>query len=298
MIYKAEEILKECAEKSCRIGELTREDEQSSGIFSREALEKKMKDVLSIMDDSSAIGLEKEIFSLSGMTGGNAKRLWAYRKEKSLSGEFILSAMARALSTSELNASMGRIVAAPTAGASGILPSALMSAKERFSLSEEELILGLYTAGCVGKIVALSATISGADGGCQAECGTAAAMAAAALVEMMGGYPEAAFHAASFSLIHVMGLVCDPIAGFVEFPCAFRNASGVINAFISADMAMAGLTCPIPFDEVVEAMYQVGRMLPEALRETALGGIAATPHAKALEEKYLLGKKESSDGKL
>ncbi|NLY36387.1 MAG: L-serine ammonia-lyase, iron-sulfur-dependent, subunit alpha [Tissierellia bacterium] len=287
MIYKAADILKECEEKKSSIGQLTREDEASSGALTAQQLDANMKEVLAIMADSSSLGLKKEVFSLSGMTGGSAKKLWNHRKEASLSGEFILSAMARALSTSEVNASMGRIVAAPTAGASGILPAALMSAKEKLSLNEDDLVLGLYTAGAVGKIVAISATISGADGGCQAECGTAAAMAAAALVELMGGSPQAAFHAASFALIHIMGLVCDPIAGFVEFPCSLRNASGIVNAFISADLAMAGLTSPIPFDEVVEAMYQVGRMLPEALRETALGGIAATPSARALEEKYL-----------
>lgn len=287
MIYKAADIIRECEEKKCSIGQLTREDEVLAASLSREELDEKMKEILSIMESSSSMGLEKEVFSLSGMTGGSANKLWQHRKEASLSGEFILSAMARALSTSEVNASMGRIVAAPTAGASGILPAALMSAKEKLSLKDEELILGLYTAGALGKIVAFSATISGADGGCQAECGTGAAMAAAALVELMGGSPQAAFHAASFALIHIMGLVCDPIAGFVEFPCSLRNASGIVNAFISADLAMAGLTSPIPFDEVVEAMYQVGKMLPEALRETALGGIAATPSARALEEKYL-----------
>ncbi|HZK10400.1 MAG TPA: L-serine ammonia-lyase, iron-sulfur-dependent, subunit alpha [Clostridia bacterium] len=287
MIYKAADILKKCEEKNCSIAELTRQDEAATASISVEELDLKMKEILEIMETSSSLGLKEEIFSLSGMTGASAKKLWDNRDQTSLSGEFILSAMARALSTSEVNSSMGRIVAAPTAGASGILPSALMSAKEKLSLGGEELILGLYTAGAVGKIVAQSATISGADGGCQAECGTGAAMAAAALVELMGGSPQLAFHGASFALIHIMGLVCDPIAGFVEFPCSLRNASGIVNAFISADLAMAGLSSPIPFDEVVDAMYQVGKMLPEALRETALGGIAATPSAKALEEKYL-----------
>ncbi len=287
MIYSAENLINESRARGLTIGEITRLDEADYSGLSVEELDRSMMELLAIMEESSRLGLEEEIFSLSRMSGGNARTLWKNRDMDSLSGSFLMRTMARALSTSEVNASMGRIVAAPTAGASGILPAALMSAKEKYSYTDRELIMGLYTAGAIGKIVALGATISGADGGCQAECGTGAAMAAAALVELRGGSVEEAFHAASLSLINIMGLVCDPIAGFVEFPCAFRNASGVVNAFISADMAMAGLRSLVPFDEVVEAMDRVGKMLPEALRETALGGIAATPSAKGLEEEYL-----------
>lgn len=287
MIYKASAIIDECNKTGLSIGQLSRQDEAQLMGISEEELDEKLEKVLEIMKESSKLGLEEEIFSLSGMSGGNANKLWKNREMKSYSGSFLLSSMARSLSTSEVNASMGRIVAAPTAGASGILPAALVSAEEKFGFSDQELIMGLYTAGTIGKIVALEATISGADGGCQAECGTGAAMAAAALVELRGGTVDQAFHAASFALINIMGLVCDPIGGFVEFPCAFRNASGIMNAFISADLALAGLESLIPFDEVVEAMDKVGKMLPEALRETALGGIAASPTGKALEEKYL-----------
>ncbi len=287
MVYKAVDLLEECKEKQCKISAIMRIEEAEAASITPEELDAWMLDVLEIMDQSSTQGLEEEIFSISGMTGGFAKKVWEHRKSPSLSGEFGLSSMAKALSTSEVNASMGRIVAAPTAGASGILPAALSGAKEKFNLSNEELVPGLYTAGAIGKIIALSATISGADGGCQAECGSASAMAAAALVELMGGAPEQSFHAASFALIHIMGLICDPIAGFVEFPCSLRNASGVMNAYISADLAMAGVESLVPFDEVVEAMYRVGKLLPESLRETALGGIAASDTAKALEEKYL-----------
>ena len=184
--------------------------------------------------------------------------------------------MAKALSTSEVNASMGKIVAAPTAGAAGIIPAALLTVKERFDLSDEDLINGLFTAAGIGLIRAKNATISGAEGGCQAECGSASAMVAAAIVELLGGDVDQALNAASFALINVMGLVCDPVAGLVEFPCIFRNASGVINALISADLALAGVKSLIPFDEVVEAMYKVGKTMPEALRETALGGVADT----------------------
>lgn len=195
--------------------------------------------------------------------------------------------MAMALSTSEVNASMGKIVAAPTAGASGILPSALFTAKEKFNLSDDDMINGLFTAAGIGEIVAKNATISGAYGGCQAECGVAAAMAAAAIVEMLGGSPETCLHASSISLINIMGLVCDPIAGLVEFPCAFRNASGVVNALISADLALAGIKSLVPFDEVVEAMYRVGKSLPDTLKETALGGLAATPTGENFKGRIL-----------
>ena len=202
-----------------------------------------------------------------------------------MTGDLIISAMAKALSTSEVNASMGRIVAAPTAGASGIVPAALLSAQEKLNLSDEDTILGLFAAAGIGEIVAKNATISGAEGGCQAECGVAAAMAAGAIVEMAGGSPEEVFHAASFSIVNVMGLVCDPIGGLVEYPCALRNASGVINAMISADLALAGVKSLVPFDEVVDAMYKVGKMLPDALKETALGGVATTPTGEALRRR-------------
>ena len=172
--------------------------------------------------------------------------------------------MAKAFSTSEVNASMGKIVAAPTAGASGILPSAILSAQEKLNLTDDDLIKGLFTAAGIGEIIAKNATISGAEGGCQAECGAAAAMAAGAIVEMAGGSPEAALNAAGFALTNILGLVCDPIAGLVEYPCALRNASGVVNAFISADMALADVQSIVPFDEVVEAMYKVGKAMPEA----------------------------------
>lgn len=287
MHYSAEYILQQCQEQTLPISEVYRLGEAELVGLTPEELDKRMLEVLEIMAESSDKGLDKPIFSLSGMTGGTAYKAWEHRTANPLLGEFVMGAVARALSTSEVNASMGKIVAAPTAGASGILPAALSSAKEKFSLTTDELLPGLYTAGAIGKIVALEATVSGADGGCQAECGTAAAMAAAGLCELLGGTPEQCFHAASMALIHIMGLVCDPIAGFVEFPCALRNASGLVNAFVSADLAVAGIESLVPFDQVVDAMYRVGKMMPEALRETAMGGIATSPAAKELEKKYL-----------
>ncbi len=286
MFNKGVELLSLCNEKNKKIYEIVLEKEQNSSNLKIDDIREKMKHALDVMKESATAALNKEIISVSGMTGGDSKKVEDYRKKnKTLSGIFINSAMARALSTSEVNASMGRIVAAPTAGASGILPSAILSAQEKLDLTDEDLVNGLFTASGIGEIVAKNATVSGAEGGCQAECGVAAAMAAGSIVEMAGGTPEQALDAASFALINILGLVCDPIGGLVEYPCALRNASGVVNAFISADLAMAGVKSLVPFDEVVETMYKVGKALPESLRETALGGLAVSPTAKELTKR-------------
>lgn len=285
MFNKGAELLELCKEKNMKISDIVIEKDMAYGI-SLEELMMRMKETLDVMKDSAHSALDKEITSVSGLTGGNSKKVEEYRKaNKTLSGVFINSAMAKAFSTSEVNASMGRIVACPTAGASGILPSAILSAKEKLDLNDEDVMKGLFTAAGIGEIVAKNATVSGAEGGCQAECGVAAAMAAGAIVEMAGGTPEASLDAAGFALTNIMGLVCDPIGGLVEYPCALRNASGVVNALISADLALAGVKSPIPFDEVVDAMYKVGKALPESLRETALGGLADTPTARELTKK-------------
>lgn len=288
MFNKAEELLRLCNEKDKRISEIVMEKEIRANKTSQEDLMDRMKNILQIMKESSKAALDKEIKSVSGLTGGDAKKLEEYRKSnETLSGDLIISAMAKALSTSEVNASMGKIVAAPTAGASGIIPSALLSAKEKLNLTDEQVIMGLFVAAGIGEIVAKNATVSGAEGGCQAECGTAAAMAAGAIVEMAGGSPEASFHAASFALVNILGLVCDPIGGLVEYPCALRNASGVVNALICADLALAGVKSLVPFDEVVDSMKRVGKMMPEALRETALGGLATTPTGEEIRRRLL-----------
>ncbi|MDR7855801.1 L-serine ammonia-lyase, iron-sulfur-dependent, subunit alpha [Tissierella sp.] len=277
MFNKAEELLKLCNENNKKISEIVIEKELANSDISYDELIERMKETLDVMKNSATSALNREIISVSGLTGGDSKKVEEYKNSgKTLTGTLIISAMAKALSTSEINASMGRIVAAPTAGASGIVPSALLSAQEKLNLTDEQLLMGLFAAAGIGEIVAKNATVSGAEGGCQAECGTAAAMAAAAIVEMAGGNPEASFAAAAFSLVNIMGLVCDPIGGLVEYPCALRNASGVVNALISADLALAGVKSLVPFDEVVDAMYRVGKMMPEALRETALGGVATT----------------------
>lgn len=286
MFNKGEELLRLCNENNKKISEIVIDKEIKNTNISYDELMNRMKDTLSVMKSSATSALNKEVKSVSGLTGGDSKKVEEYKNSgNTLTGGLIISAMAKALSTSEVNASMGKIVAAPTAGASGILPSALLSAGEKLNLTDEQLIMGLFTASAIGQIVAKNATVSGAEGGCQAECGTAAAMAAAAIVEMAGGTPEDSLNAASFALINIMGLVCDPIAGLVEYPCSLRNASGVVNAFISADLALAGIKSLVPFDEVVDAMYRVGKLLPESLRETALGGVATTPTGEILRRR-------------
>lgn len=274
--------------KKCKIYEIVIENEVELQGISREEIVLKMKRALEVMKSSAQEALDKEVKSVSGLIGGDAKKLEDYRKNgNTLCGDTVVKAMARALSCSEVNAAMGRIVAAPTAGSCGILPAAVITAGEKLNKSEDEIVNALFTASGIGQIIAKNATVSGAEGGCQAECGAAAAMAAAAIVEMAGGTPEMCFNAASIALKNIMGLVCDPIAGLVEAPCAKRNASGVVNALISAELALAGIKSIIPFDEVVEAMYKVGKALPEALRETALGGIAATPTGIKLRKQVL-----------
>jgi len=282
------ELVELANSKGCRICDVVIENEIEIQEIKKEEIIEKMKTALDVMQNAAKEALEKEVKSVSGLIGGDAKRLEDYRKNgQTISGDTIVKAMARALSCSEVNAAMGRIVAAPTAGSCGILPAAIITAAEKLNKNEDDMVNALFTASGIGQIIAKNATVSGAEGGCQAECGAAAAMAAAAIVEMAGGTPEMSLHAASIAIKNIMGLVCDPIAGLVEAPCAKRNASGVVNALISAELVLAGIKSIIPFDEVVDAMYKVGKALPEALRETALGGIATTPTGIKLRKQVL-----------
>lgn len=288
MYTKGEEIIQLAREKGVRICDVILENESSLIEKPVEEIRNLMRRNLNVMLESSNYGLHNEAKSVGGLIGGDAKKVEEYRKaSKTICGDVINKAMARAFSTSEVNACMGRIVASPTAGSSGIVPAAIITAAEVLKADEEAMIDALFTASGIGQIIAGNATVAGAEGGCQAECGAAAAMAAAAIVEMAGGTPEMSFHAASIAIKNVLGLVCDPIAGLVEAPCAKRNSSGVVNAMTSADLALAGVKSIIPFDEVVEAMYRVGKAMPEALRETALGGLAATPTGIKLRKQIL-----------
>ena len=207
--------------------------------------------------------------------------------EETLCGPFLQQVISTALKTGECNACMGCIVAAPTAGASGVMPAVLLPTQEKFSLSDEVMIQALYVAAGFGQIIATRASISGAEGGCQAEIGSASAMAAAALVHLRKGTPAQMAAACAMALKNLLGLVCDPVAGLVEVPCVKRNVIGAMNALSCADMALAGITSAIPCDEVIDAMRSVGDSLPSSLRETGQGGLAATPTGRRIAESFL-----------
>ncbi|QEK12903.1 L-serine ammonia-lyase, iron-sulfur-dependent, subunit alpha [Crassaminicella thermophila] len=284
-VNSGKELIEICQKNKCTIWEYTLESETKESNLSIEEIFEKMRNSLKVMINAAEDGLNHKIQSVSGLIGGDAFKLNAYAEEKeTLTGKFMVKAMARALSCSEVNAAMGKIVASPTAGSCGILPAVIISAGERLNKSEDDLVKALLTASGVGIIIAKNATISGAEGGCQAECGSAAAMASAAIVEMMGGTVEQALHAAAIVIKNILGLVCDPVAGLVEIPCAKRNASGTVLALTTADMVMSGIISYIPFDDVVSAMYEVGKSLPCSLRETALGGLAVTPTGLLLKK--------------
>lgn len=254
---------------------------EESGM-SEEAVRAVMRSHLNCMKDAVQSGLDEKLRSVSGLSGGQAavflKRL---EEGKLLCGKLLGKAEVYAMATAECNACMGKIVAAPTAGACGILPGAVLAMMEERGVTEEQAIDALFVAAAVGQSIATQASISGAEGGCQAECGSAAAMAAAALAFLEGGTPQQCVDSAAFAIMNLLGLVCDPVGGLVEVPCVYRNvgASGV--AFTAADMVLAGIRCPIAPDEVLLAMKEVGDALPASLRETGDGGCAACPSIRA-----------------
>jgi L-serine dehydratase len=238
-----------------------------------------------IMIKSTEKAKEKPLSTVGNLISGYTKNAVDYAKTgRTICGPFINEVMARALSASEVNASMGRICACPTAGSCGILPAVLVTMEEEWRIPRRRILEALLLASGFGAVVTENATVAGAVGGCQSECGVAAAMAAAAAAYLMDGDDETCISAFSIALMNVMGLVCDPVAGLVQIPCAQRNASQAVNALLSADLALGGMQSPIPPDEMVSAMYSVGKMLPPQLRETAQGGIAATKTGKAIEK--------------
>lgn len=273
-----EELLAICKEEGIKLSEYALRCEMQSKNLSKEEVLEKLSKTLEVMKKSSSKGREEEVYSLSGLIGGDAFKLQKYLESgKSFTGNGAILAMAMAISSSEVNASMGKIIACPTAGSCGILPAVMLTAKERLNLQDEDLLYGLLAASAIGLIIGKNATFSGAEGGCQAECGSASAMAAGALVELMGGTPEMSLNAAAIVIKNILGLV--------EIPCAKRNASGAVNAICAADLVMAGIESKIPFDDTVSAMAQVGKALPETLRETALGGVAITKTGLMLKKK-------------
>lgn len=279
--------VKKAEEQGVPISQVVLEEQVKELEQPQEALEAKMRQMLQVMQASAKEGENPELRSHSGLTGGAAAKVMERaRRGESLCGASFGKAVARALAVSECNACMGRIVAAPTAGSCGILPAALLTIMEEKELPEERAVKGLFTAAGIGTVIASNATVSGAQGGCQAEVGSASAMAAAAVVEMMGGTPQMCAHACAIALKNVLGLVCDPVAGLVEVPCVKRNAMGVVNALAAAEMALAGVESVIPADEVILAMKRVGNTLPATLRETAEGGLADTPTGRTIAHRF------------
>lgn len=252
-----------------------------------------MEENLAIMEKAVQKGLHEEIHSSSGLSGGDAQKIRRYIQESSvlLSGADVLDTVSRSMSVSEVNASMGTIVATPTAGACGVLPGCVFTAADRLKADREAMVRALFVSGAIGYCIANNSFISGAAGGCQAEVGSATAMSAAAVVEMAGGSPSQSAEAVAIALKNMLGLVCDPVAGLVEAPCVKRNAMGGAIAMVAADLAMAGVTSVIPADEVIGAMYRIGRDMPTSLKETALGGLAATQTGREWERR-IFGKPE------
>lgn len=276
----AKELLRLCEEQNLPISEIMRQREIRVGERDAAETDKKMDRVLEIMKEAAFSPIQHPIRSMGGLIGGESKKLSEYfASGNGLCGELLEKAMIYAMATLETNASMGLIVASPTAGSAGIVPGLLLAFQKVYEISDEAIRQVLFNAGAVGYLAMRNATVAGAVGGCQAEVGIASAMAASAAVELMDGTPKQCLDAASTVLMNMLGLVCDPVGGLVEYPCQNRNAAGVANALIATEMTLAGVPQLIPFDEMLEAMYKVGKRLPAELRETALGGCAATPSA-------------------
>ncbi|MCQ1331878.1 L-serine ammonia-lyase, iron-sulfur-dependent, subunit alpha [Staphylococcus aureus] len=265
---------------------MVKEEMELSG-KSRDEVRAQMKQNLDVMRDAVIKGTTGDgVESVTGYTGHDAAKLRDYNEtHHALSGYEMIDAVKGAIATNEVSAAMGIICATPTAGSSGTIPGALFKLEKTHDLTEEQMIDFLFTSALFGRVVANNASVAGATGGCQAEVGSASAMAAAAAVAIFGGSPEASGHAMALAISNLLGLVCDPVAGLVEIPCVMRNAIGSGNALISADLALAGIESRIPVDEVIEAMDKVGRNLPASLRETGLGGLAGTPTGEAIKRK-------------
>ncbi|MDW7674109.1 MAG: L-serine ammonia-lyase, iron-sulfur-dependent, subunit alpha [Bacillota bacterium] len=289
MFFKTiEELVNAAQERNLTIGQVVLEKQAKQLDKSPKEIFQKMTNQYQVMQEAAWKGINHPAKSFSGLVGHDgAKVMHRVKNGKSILGSLLGKAVARSLAVGEVNAAMGKIVAAPTAGSCGVLPACLISVEEEYAIPKEKVVEGLLTAAGIGLIIAKNASISGAEGGCQAECGSASAMAAAAMVEILGGSPKQAAHATAISLKNILGLVCDPVAGLVEVPCVKRNAMAAVNAITAAEMALSGVESVIPVDEVVAAMLEVGEALPSSLKETAKGGLANTPTAKILEKRIL-----------
>ena len=274
------ELLALCEKEDLPISQIMLRRETELGESSPEELRRRMGRALEIMTEAAGTPLVKPGRSMGGLIGGEAKRVFDHLPQ-SLCGPVLSRAAAYAMAVLEVSSSMGLIVAAPTAGSAGVVPGVLLALRDERGFSQDRLTDALFNAGAVGYLAMRNATVAGAVGGCQAEVGVAAAMAASAAVELLGGSPRQSLDAASTVLMNMLGLVCDPVGGLVEYPCQSRNAAGATNALMGAELALSGVPQLIPFDEMLSTIYAVGRRLPAELRETALGGCAATPSACA-----------------
>jgi len=289
--YKSIAELVELADKNNQsISRLALADQAIAMETSEAEILSRMKTSFDVMRRSAENGLKPGVRSVSGLSGGDGYNANMYAaRGQTIGGSFCARATALAIAIQEYNAAMGKIVAAPTAGSCGILPAGVITMMEQRDVAEDAAVMSLLTAGAIGMVIANEASVSGAQGGCQAECGSAAAMTAGALVELSGGTNAMVAHAAAIALQNLMGLVCDPVAGLVEVPCILRNGGSIAIAINSADLALAGVESVIPVDEVILAMNEVGNALPESLRETSQGGLAATPTGKAIYERIFGG---------
>ena len=279
---KAAELLSLCKEYDKPISQIMMDRECEMTEKPLDEIRSRMAVSLQIMKDATKEAINQPSQSMGGLIGGESRKLSDLQSSgKNIAGNLISKAIAYSLGVLEVNASMGLIVAAPTAGSSGVIPGVLLALQEEYDFTDDQIIDALFTCSAIGYLAMLNATVAGAVGGCQAEIGVAAAMAAAAVVELMGGTPEQCTDAASTVLMNMLGLVCDPVGGLVEYPCQNRNASGASNAIVAAEISLAGIHQLIPLDEMMDIMYTVGKKLPAELRETALGGCALSPSACA-----------------
>ncbi|UBV34577.1 L-serine ammonia-lyase, iron-sulfur-dependent, subunit alpha [Staphylococcus xylosus] len=287
MLNSMQEIIDYVVENETTFAEIMISEEMSLKGISRDEVRALMKQNIDVMREAVEKGITGEgVKSVTGYTGQDAVKLATYNeREHALSGYEMVEALKGAIATNEVNAAMGIICATPTAGSSGTIPGILFKLEKSHHLTTDQMIDFLFAAALCGKVIANNASVAGAIGGCQAEVGSASAIAAAAAVEIFGGSPQASGHAMALAISNLLGLVCDPVAGLVEIPCVMRNAIGSGNGLISADLALAGVESKIPVDEVIEAMDKVGRNLPASLRETGIGGLAGTPTGEAIKRK-------------
>ena len=279
---KAAELLSLCKEYDKPISQIMMDRECEMTEKPLDEIRSRMAVSLQIMKDATKEAINQPSQSMGGLIGGESRKLSDLQSSgKNIAGNLLSKAIAYSMGVLEVNASMGLIVAAPTAGSSGVIPGVLLALQEEYDFTDDQSIDALFTCSAIVYLAMLNATVAGAVGGCQAEIGVAAAMAAAAVVELMGGTPEQCTDAASTVLMNMLGLVCDPVGGLVEYPCQNRNASGASNAIVAAEISLAGIHQLIPLDEMMDIMYTVGKKLPAELRETALGGCALSPSACA-----------------